>query len=256
MLKRDGFSSESSSANSMNSGGVASKPHYPISSVVLTQRILGTLRDLFSIHPKAESTYRGLIRAANLDKGIRGSDFQSKKERTLILYYLLDKQKGLKEEQVRSLADAILVKKDKQKALGLLKSFTKEEKRWLYVPWGSSKFQVSKEEEMWRNALTYASKISDSVFLSNVKAKIQSITVSDLAHDIAADCEKSAYECLATQLDSLASGISQQILSTQKEELDRQVQRELKSEEDNELKVSRAEFVRKVEDLCRERSSS
>ena len=198
------------------------------------------------------------MRAANLDKGIKGTDFQSKKERTLILYYLLNNQKDLKEDQIRSLANAILVKKDKQKALGFLKSFTKEDKRWYSVSWsvGGGKPQVSKEEEMWRNALTAASKVSDSVFLSNLKTKIQSITAGDLARDIVALCEEAAYECLATQLDSLALGISQQILSTQKEELNRQVQRELKSEEDKELKASRTEFVRKIEDLCRDRSRS
>jgi hypothetical protein len=162
----------------------------------------------------------------------------------------------LKEEQMHSLADAILVKRDKQKALGLLKGFTKDEKHWYSVPWGGGKSQVSREEEMWRNALNYASKITDSVFLSHLKTKRQSTPVGDFSHNIAADCEKTAYECLATQIDSLASGISQQILSTQREELDRQVERELQSEEDKELKVSRAEFVRRIEDLCRERSRS
>ena len=196
------------------------------------------------------------MRAANLDKGIKGPDFLSKKERTLILYNLLDNLKGLKEEQIRSLADAILAKREKQKALSLLKSFTKEDKRWYSVSWGASRAQLSKEEAMWRNALYYASTVTDSVFLSHLKSKRQSIPVGDLAHDIAADCEKTAYECLTTQLDSLASGTSQQILSTQREELDRQVERELKSEADKELKASRAEFVRRIEDLCRERSRS
>lgn len=195
------------------------------------------------------------MRAANLDKGIKGPDFQAKKERTLILYNLLDSLKGLKEENIRSLANAILVKRDKQKALGLLKNFTKEDKPWYSVAWGT-RAQLSKEEAMWRNALYYASSITDSVFLSHLKTKRQSIPVGDLAHEIAADCEKTAYECLTTQLDSLASGTSQQILSTQREELDRQLQRELKSEEDKELKASRVEFVRKIEGLCRERSRS
>jgi hypothetical protein len=194
------------------------------------------------------------MRAANLDKGIKGAEFQSKKERTLKLYYLLDNQKDLKEEQIRSLIDAILVKRDKQKVLDLLKSFTKEDKPWYSVSWGSSK--VSKEEAMWRNAHTYASTMTDSVFLSHLRTTRQLVPVGDFTHGIAVDCEKAAYECLATQLDSLASGISQQILSTQKEELDRQVKRELKNEEDKELKVSRAKFVRQIEDRCRERSRS
>ena len=249
MLRRDGFSSA-------DSGEVAGRPHCAILNIDLTRRIIGTLRDLFSIYPKAESTFRSLMRAANLDKGIKGPDFQSKKERTLILYNLLDNLKGLKEEQIRSLADAILVKRDKQKALGLLKGLTKDDRRWYSVPWGGNRSLVSKEEAMWRNALNYSSTITDSSFLSHLKTKRQSIPVGDLAHHIAADCEKTAYECLTTQLDSLASGTSQQILSTQREELDRQVERELKSEADKELKTSRAEFVRRIEDLCRERSRS
>ena len=195
------------------------------------------------------------MRAANLDKGIEGPDFQSKKERTLILYNLLDNLKGLKEEQVRSLADAILVKGDKQKVLGLLKGLTKEDRRWHSVPWGSSRSLVSKEEAMWRNAIKYASTITDSVFLSHLKTKQQSIVLGGLANDIAAECVKTAYDCLTAQLDSFVSGTSQQILSIQKEESDRQVQRKLKSEEDEELKASRAEFVRRTED-CRERSRS
>jgi hypothetical protein len=169
------------------------------------------------------------MRAANFNKGIKGADFQSKKERTLILYHLLDSQKDLKEEQIRSLADAILVTRDKQKALGLLKGFGKEDKRWYSVSWGGTRSHVSKEEAMWRNALTYASTINDSVFLNHLKTKRQPLPVGDLSHDIAADCEKAAYKCLATQLDSLASSTSQQLLSTQKEELDNQVQREVKS---------------------------
>ena len=255
MLRHDGFASKSSSTNSTNSGETGGKHHRLTSSVILTLNI-GTLQELFSIYPKAESTFRSSIRAANLDKGIKGTDFQSKKERALMLYYLLGKCKGLKESQIRSLADAILVKRSKQKSLDLLKSFAKEEKPWYSVSWGlvSIKPQVPQEETMWRNAHNYATTISDSRFLSNVK----DIPVGDskLSHDIAAECEETAYDCLKTQLDSLASGISQQILSTQKEELDRQLEREVKSEEEKELKVSRAEFVRRVEDLCRERSRS
>ena len=196
------------------------------------------------------------MRAANLDKGIKGPHFLPKKERTLILYNLLDNLKGLKEEQIRSLANAILVKRDKQKTLSLLKSFTKEDKRWYAVPRGGSRSQFSKEEAMWRNALNYASTVTDSVFLSLLKTKRQSIPVGDFGYEIAAGCEKTAYECLTTQLDFIASDISQRILSEQKEESDRQLQRELKSEEDKELKDLRAEFVRKIEDQCRERSGS
>ena len=196
------------------------------------------------------------MRAANLDKGIEGRDFQYKKEQTLILYNLLNILKGLKEEQIRSLADAILVKRDKQKALGLLQSFTKEDKRWYAVPRGGSRSQVPQAEAMWRNAVKNASTITDLGFLSHLKTNQQPIVLGDLANDNSADCVKTAYDSLTTQLDSMVSGASQQILSIQREELNRQVQRALKSEEDDELKASRAEFVRRIEDRCRERSRS
>ncbi|KAI9450273.1 hypothetical protein BJY52DRAFT_1357697 [Lactarius psammicola] len=242
MLRRDGFSSESRSATSINSGEAA-----------------GTLQDLFSLYPKAASTFRGSIRAANFDKGIKATDFQFKKERWLILYYLLENYEGLSASQTRSLGDAVLVGRDKQKTLGLLRSFAKGEKGgWFSVPvsvsipWGSKKPALSKEEAMWRAANNYATSISDSRFLSHVKR----IPTSDFLHDAAIECEETAYDCLTTQLDSLVSGISQQILSTQREDCDRQVQREVKSEEEKELKVSRSEFVQQIEDLCRERSRS
>ena len=75
------------------------------------------------------------------------------------------------------------------------------------------------------------------------------------SHNTAVECE-TAYHCFTTQLDSMVSGISQQILSIQKDGFDTQLRREVKSEEEKELKVSRVELVRKIEDLCRERSRS
>ena len=75
------------------------------------------------------------------------------------------------------------------------------------------------------------------------------------SRNAAVECE-TAYHCFTTQLDSMVSGVSQQILSIQKDGCDTQLQREVKSEKEKELKVSRVEFVRKIEDLCRERSRS
>ena len=255
MLRREGLSSESHSAasvDSINSGEAAGKPDSPTLSAILT-RSEATLQDLFSIYPKAASTFRGSIRAASLDKGIKGADFQSKKERMLILHYLFENYKGLNAKQTRSLSDAVLVSRDKQKALLLLKSFSKEESRSLFsVILGGKRATLSKEEAMWRNAHNYASSISDVRFLSYLTA----IPTTSFMHDAAIQCEGSAYNCLTTQLESMVSGISQQILSIQKDGCDTQVQREVKSEEEKELKVSRAMFVQQVEDLCRERSRS
>jgi hypothetical protein len=254
MLRRDGFASKSSSADSINSSEPAGKSRRrPMSSAIFTRKE-GTLQQLFSIYPKAEATFRGFISAANFNKGIKGTDFQSKKERMLILYYFLESYKGLKENQSQSLVDAVLDGKDKQKVLDLLKSFTKDEKSSRSsVKWDrrSSKPQ---EETMWIKAHNYATTVSDSLFLS--QAKTLPVGDSQLSHDIAVECEEAAYNYLKTQLDYLTSGISQQILSIQKDECDAQVQREVKSEEEKELKLSRAEFVRQIEELCRERSRS
>jgi hypothetical protein len=254
MLRRDGFSSQSSSAaavDSVDSGEAGGKPDYPASSTILT-RSIGALQDLFSLYPKAASTFRSSIRAANLDKGIKGTNFQSKKERMLILHYLLENYKGLDTGQTRSLGDAVLHCQDKQKTLELLKGFAKEERSdWGPVSWRGKKV-LTKEEAMWRSGNNYATSISDSRFLAYLKT----VPDGDFLHDAAVECEETAYECLTTQLDSLVSGIGQQILSIQKDGCDTQVQREVKSEEEKELKVSRAEFVQQMEDLCRERSRS
>ncbi len=259
MLQRDVFSSDSSPSKSVDSGEAAGKPDCPRTSVILTRRI-GTLQDLFSIYPKVESTFRGSIRAATLDKGIKTTDFQLKKERMLILRYLLKNYPNLTANQTRSLGDAVLFGKDKQKTLDLLKDFSKGEKSGWFsvpsvsVPWGNRKPVLPKEEAMWRAAYNSATTISDPRFLSYIK----SIPVGQFLHDAAvkSKCEETAYDALTTQLDSMVSGISQQILSTQKEQCDRQVQREVKSEEEKELKASRAEFVQQIEELCRERSRS
>jgi hypothetical protein len=145
------------------------------------------------------------------------------------------------------LADAVLVSRDKQKTLELLKSFSTEDKGGsLSVILVRKRMILSKEEAMWRNAHNYASSISDVRFLSYLKT----IPATDFLHDAGVECEQTAYHCLTTQLDSLVSVISQQILSIQKDGCDTQVQREVKSEEEKELKVSRVEFVLKIEDCA------
>ncbi|KAH9023376.1 hypothetical protein EDB85DRAFT_2184321 [Lactarius pseudohatsudake] len=221
------------------------------------------LQEILSIYPKAASTFHDSIRAANLDEGIKGTDFQRKKERMLILYYLLENYGGLSASQTRALGDAVFVEWDKQKVLELLKSFEKEEQPgWFSVPVSSSSVRgqgckkaavrLLIEEAMWRSANNYAASISDSRFLSYV----ETVSASDFLHEIAVECEETAYDCLTTQLDPLVSVICQQILSIRKKECDRQVEPEAKIEEEKELKVSRAELVQQIEDLCRERSRS
>jgi hypothetical protein len=241
MLRRAGFFDESSRAGSMNPSEAAGKPDCFTSCVILTQRI-GTLQNLFSIYPKAASIFQGSIRAANLDKGIQSKEFQMKKDRTLILYSLLEIYQDLDERQTHALGDAVLVAGDRQKTVELLNSFSKEGKRT----------SLSKEEDMWKSAYNYATSVSDLNFLSFIKT----IPDYDFLHAAAVECEETAYYCLEMQVDSLVSGICQQILSTQKDECDKQVQRKVKNAEERELKISRIEFIKRIEDLCRERSRS
>ena len=110
---------------------------------------------------------------------------------------------------------------------------------------------LSKEETMWKRAGDYAASVSDSGFLSHVK------TMPTSAHfyDDAVECEKTAYDSLTTQLDFLVSRIGEHILSTHKEECAKQIQRD-KHQEEVELETSRAEFVQKIADFCREHSRS
>ena len=238
MLQRDGFSSRSSSAAQVGGNLVG------FTSRVILTRSVDSLQGLFSIYPKAGTIFRSSIRAANLDKGINGAKFQLKRERILILRYLLASYKDLTVHQTRTLCHAVLVVDDVQKTLGLLKDFTME----------ANKKVVLSEEVMCRDAHSYAASISDLPFLSYVK------TVSDtnFLHDAALECVETAYDCLTAQLESLVHGITVQIISIQKEECDKQAQREDKNQEEKEkeLKDSRANFVRQIEDLCRERSKS
>jgi hypothetical protein len=250
MLQRNGFSSEPGSlapVTSIGSGDAAGKSDCPTSSTVLTWSI-GALQDVFSIYPKAASVFRDSTRAANLEKGIEGTDFQLKKERMLILCYLIENFPGLDAKQKRGLGNAILVSMDKQKTLALLKTFVERGP----MTWRGEVAVLSKEEAIWRSANNHATSISDSSFLTFVKT----IPVGDFLHDVAAECEKTAYECLTTQLNSLVHGISQQILSIQKEECNRHVRREVNNEEEKELKVSRAVFVQNIENSCKRRPGS
>jgi hypothetical protein len=257
-LRREGFSSESQSGV-IDSGEAAGKPDSPTSSVILT-RSKGAIQDLFSIYPKAASMFRGSIRAAKLYKGIKGTDFELKKERILVLHYFVENYKGLNAKQIRSLGDAVLVSGDKQKTLGILKSFSKEERRSPFNFSGTrggrpeTRFTLpkeAKEEKMWRNAHNYAWEIDHVRFLSYLKT----IPATGFLYDAAVECEKTAYDCLTKQLDSLVSGISEHILSIHGEECAKQIQRD-KDEEEMELETSRAEFVQKIEYFCQEHSRS
>ena len=228
-------------------------------------RHLDPLHDLFRIYPKTDQTFRDNIRAAGLEKGIKGTEFQIKKERVLIFDYLLENTDGLNRAQIRTLADAVLKHRDKQAVLGLLKVARKNDRdssifAYLNAARGleTSTFGItrsskpSKEEVMWRDANKFASTVSDSRFL----LQLSMAPVDEYLHDVTAETEEAANVYLRKLINSLVDGIGQQIFSIQKAECDKHIEREINSEQDKELGILRSELVHQVEDLSRERSRS
>ena len=240
---------------------------------------LDPLQDVFHIYPKAEQTFRGNVRAA-LEKGIRASEFQFKKERILILHYLLTNISTLDSDQIKSLADAVLIRRDRRAILDLLKSSVKGDRSgtsgsllnsakerlknsfgmgdegssssWRIVSWSSKSTKLTKEDTLWRGANNFASSVSDSDFLTRLKTAV----LDECLRDATTEAEETAHACLTTMVESLVSGIGQQILSMQKGECDKQIQREVGSAEERGLGILRSDFVRQIEDLTRQRSRS
>ena len=262
-------SSVENSKVKVDPGDVTRKTYLFLRSSVLTCH-LDPLHDLFLIIPKSEQTFRSIMRTANLDKGIKGTDFQVKKERILVLYRLLENTKGLNRSQIRTLADAVLIRRDKQVVLGILKNGKKEDKSssgssYLNAAKGLVKStanslgigkssSLTMEETLWREANTFASSVSDSRFLSN--RNLGTTAVDECLRDAIAEAEETAHNYFRKLIESLVDGISQQFFTIQKAECDRQIIREITSEEDKELGILRSEFVHRVEDLSRERSQS
>ena len=82
----------------------------------------------------------------------------------------------------------------------------------------------------------------------DIRVKLQETVVAEVA--------ETAYACLTTAVESLVSSTGQQILSTQKEECDKQIQREVSCAEVKELGILRSDFVHQIEDITRQRSRS
>jgi hypothetical protein len=237
---------------------------------------LGPLQDVFRIYPKAEEIFRGNVRAANIGKGIRASEFPSKKERILILHYLLMNISGLERDRIKALADAVLNRRDKRVILDLLKSSVKGDKsgasggllnsakELFKISFGMGvegssgsrvkNTKLTKEDTLWNEAKNFSSSVSDSGFLSWLKTP--DLDLDECLRDATAEAEETAYACLATAVESLVSGIGHQILSTQKGECDKQIQREVGSVGERELGTLRSDLVRQIEDSTRQRSQS
>jgi len=225
---------------------------------------LDPLHDLFRIVPKTEQKFRNIIRAANLEKGIKAPEFQFKKERILILKYLLENTDDLDRDQIRNLADAVLIPHDFQSVLRLLKIAGKEDKgsggfldtakdRIRIITFGMARgSKPTREEAVWREANNFAASVSDSRFLLQLHAA----PVNECLHDATVEAEETAYTYLRNRIESLVDGIGKQIFSIQKEECNKQILRDVTSGEDKELGILRSEFVHHIEDSTREHCRS
>ncbi|KAF8491332.1 hypothetical protein F5888DRAFT_1057818 [Russula emetica] len=223
------------------------------------------LHHLFRISPKTEPKFRSIIRAANLENGIKAPEFRLKKERILILKYLLENTNGLDRDQIRNLADAVLIRRDLQSVLGFLKIAGKEDKGSTsggYVNAAKERIKITfgmvkgskptREEAMWREANNSAASVSDSRFL----LQLHSAPVNEWLHDATIEAKETAYAYLRNLIESLVDGIGKQIFTIQKEECDRQILRDVTSGEEKELGILRSEFVHLIEDSTRERCRS
>ena len=205
---------------------------------------------MFAIYPEAETAFLDAMSPENIDNGIKGTDFHLQKEHLLILLFLLEQYPNLTKRQTISLRVAVLDDKDSKSVLKLLKSFSNKEKtRWYHVIWKGRDVKLTKEEAIWKDANEYASSLSYSRFLSY----LVTFPPTNYFHDDAVKSERAAYACLRTHLDYQVATITHKILSIQKKDHNEKVRYEVEKEEQEELKASRIEFVRKVEDLCRER---
>lgn len=106
-------------------------------------------------------------------------------------------------------------------------------------------------EVVWNDANQFASTLADSHFLSGINA-----TIPECLRGATAEAEKIAHTYLTTQIESLVTEITGQILSMQKSEFDKQTQREVGSSQEMELRTLRSGFVHQIEVSSRERSKS
>ncbi|KAI9460718.1 hypothetical protein F5148DRAFT_1377366 [Russula earlei] len=225
------------------------------------------LQDLFRIFPDTKKVFRNYMRTA-LGNDIKDSAFQSKKIRMVILYRLLDNFEGLDASQICDLANAVLLRRSKETIFKLLKDFGQGDKGgnssriWQVAKAAKDRVKnavgmgegskLTDEETMWKNANKYGSSLSDSDFLKQLRSN----NVGEFLPDFIADVEETACACLKTQIDALVTGVGSQIFQSQQGACNGQLQREVSSTRDKELGHLRSEFVRRAEDLSRERTGS
>jgi hypothetical protein len=159
---------------------------------------------------------------------------------------------GLSPELTRSVADAVLGQQDEKSALAALETIGKDDEKGIFS-WVPSLFRTSRGKEgLWESASRRALSVSDLEFLSDLK----NLPVDHHLYEAAIDIEETAYPLLVKKVDTLVSGISRQILSTQKKECDKQVQREVDAEEAGEVHALWSKLVYEVKDVSARRATS
>ncbi len=215
---------------------------------IITQSV-DSLRTIF---PRLEQSLPGIIRGADLGKCLKGTEFQFKKKRIMFLRLLkTDSQvaKSINADLARSVADAVLNQQDDESALAVLDKFRKDNKDI------ASLFGRG-EGGLWEKANERAKKSSSN---SNFLVTLHNTPAGDDLHEAAVEAEEKAYALLRKEVDDSVSDISTKILSTQKGELDKHIQREvaeLGSDEAREIQIPWSKFVRKVKDASTKHASS
>ena len=259
-------SSSLESARPKEDSDYATRKTYSFSTYSVLTWHLEPLHDLFLIFPKSKQIFRVNIHTADLERGVKDTEFQFKKKRILIINYLLEKIKDLDKWQIRILADAVLNRQDPHAVhiLGLLKLAEKDRGSTSggffssavgYVkrtPPTTNIFKLATEEALWRDANNFASSVPDSLFLSGLK----NTPLDGSLRDAIVKAEEIAHTYLRKLIESLVDRIGTQIFSYQTVDCDKEIQLEVTSEEDEELVIIRSKFVHQVEDLSRERFRS
>ena len=159
---------------------------------------------------------------------------------------------GLSADLTRSVADAVLGQQDEKSALAALEKIRRDDDKGIFA-WVPSLFWASRGKEgLWESASRRALSVSDLQFLSDLK----NLPAGHYLYEAAIDIEETAYPLLVKQVDTLVSGISRQILSTQKKECDKQVQREVDAEEAGEVHALWSKLVHEVKDVSARRATS
>jgi hypothetical protein len=209
---------------------------------------------LFILYPMMEQALKNAIRDADIESCLTIPEFQFKKKRIQLLRLLHSdshRTAGVSTDQIWHVTDAILGQQDEGGILAVLETFAKDERRII------SRIKVflrssTGEEELWLAASKSASSVSDSGFLSDLRT----IPIDNYLYEAAIDAEEAAYAILATQVDTLTAGIVREtILSTQRKQCDKQIQRENEIKRDGELKTLWSNFVRQVKDVSTQRST-